>query len=544
MKLFLPQFSRAVWWWLGGGLVFRAIIAALLPVGFDEAYYYLYSRHLAWSYFDHPLMVALTTGIGWWPTGWISSLTIRLGAVVLYTFSLLLLYLTARYLFDEKTGVLALAIASVSPLLWIAFGVLTSPDNGLMLFWSLTLFLAAWEFLPDRYSSTSSLRSANYQPSFRLALIGLTVGLACLSKYHGFVLGGGLIGFCLTSRRTRRAMWSPWMGGALLLFLLTLTPLWWWNSQHEWISFRFHLGMRFAGAGESHPYRILAALGTWGLGLLYLFPTIGLPLWWSTGKSLLLHFQYCVQPPFTAGERVARDRSALILWVSLPIALGFTLLGGKQAIYPAWPAPGFWGLILLLAASASKWRSLTVRRWLGGSALVLGALVFVALLHLNVGLLQEPNKMPLLGGVVPVEQDGSTALLNVGQLRSRFARNADLMAALEAADFVFTDEFYLSGYVDMALHPLRATPITAFSQDPRGLAFWQQPETWVGQNALYVTLASLHPDPNELVAEFQPYFSDLEAIGEIPLTRGGTTTETVLVYRAKDMQRAYPYPYP
>ncbi|MEM8546037.1 MAG: 4-amino-4-deoxy-L-arabinose transferase, partial [Cyanobacteria bacterium P01_H01_bin.119] len=64
MKLFVPQISPAVWWWLGGGAVFRGLVATFLPVGFDEAYYYLYSRHLAWSYFDHPLMVALTTGIG------------------------------------------------------------------------------------------------------------------------------------------------------------------------------------------------------------------------------------------------------------------------------------------------------------------------------------------------------------------------------------------------------------------------------------------------------------------------------------------------
>jgi 4-amino-4-deoxy-L-arabinose transferase-like glycosyltransferase len=544
MKLFLPQFSRAVWWWLGGGLMFRAVVAAWLPVGFDEAYYYLYSRHIDWSYFDHPVMVALTTGIGWWPTGWISSFTIRLGALLLYTLSLLLLYLAARYLFDERTGVLTLAIASIAPIFWIAFGVLTSPDNGLMVFWTTTLLFAAWEFIPDRYSSTSSLRKAEYQPSFRLALIGISVGLACLSKYHGFVLGAGLVAFCLTSERTRKALWSPWMVVALILFATTLTPLWLWNAQNDWFSFRFHLFMRFAGNGDPSFYRPFDALGTWGLGLLYLFPTIGIPLWWSTGKSLLLHIQYLIQPPFTPGERVARDRSALILWVSLPIALGFTLLGGQQAIYPAWPAPGFWGLTILLAASAAQERSPIVRRWLGGTALVLVGLVVVALLHLNVGLLQKPNNVPLLGGLVPVEQDGSTTLLNVGQLRSQFAGQPDLLTALEAADFVFTDEFYLSGYVDMALHPLVQNPITVFSQDPRGFAFWQDTAAWIGQDAVYVTLASLHPDRIEGVAEFAPYFDELEAIAELPLIRGGAETETVLVYRAHTMQRPYEYPYP
>jgi len=48
------------------GLLFRCVIAFWLYPGFDEAYYYLYSLHLDWSYFDHPVLVALTTGFGPW----------------------------------------------------------------------------------------------------------------------------------------------------------------------------------------------------------------------------------------------------------------------------------------------------------------------------------------------------------------------------------------------------------------------------------------------------------------------------------------------
>ncbi|MDB9527709.1 glycosyltransferase family 39 protein [Oscillatoria sp. CS-180] len=536
--------SPVVGWWLGGGLAFRIIVAGLLPIGFDEAYYYLYSRHLAWSYFDHPIMVALTTGLGWWPTGIITPLTIRLGALGLHTLSLLLLYLVARHLFNEKTGVLTIAIASIAPILWIAFGVLTSPDNGLIFFWTLTLLIAAWEFIPYQMSNSTALRPSAYKPSYRIALIGLTLGLTCLSKYHGFVLGAGLVGFCLASDRARKALRSPWIALSLLIFLLTLTPLWLWNSQNEWFSFRFHLFMRFEGDGDPNPYRVLDAFGTWLLGILYLSPTIGFPLWWSTGRSLVQSLHDRFTHPLSEGEKAARDRTALILWTSLPLALGFTLLGGKQAIYPAWPAPGFWGLTLLLAHSAVNWRSRTLRRWLGGTAAFLGTLVLIALLHLSLGVLQKPGHFSPLGGLVPVEQDGSTTLLDVLQMRSRFSQTPKLTQALENADFVFTDEFYLSGYVDMALYPLASKSITCFSQDPRGFAFWHDPQRWLGQDALYITLDSLHRDRNALTAEFQPYFQTLELVEELQLTRGGAITETVLIYRALNMQQAYSYPYP
>ncbi|WP_155726575.1 hypothetical protein [Microcystis aeruginosa] len=35
-----------------GGLLFRIIIALGLYPGYDEAYYYVYSHNLDWSYFD------------------------------------------------------------------------------------------------------------------------------------------------------------------------------------------------------------------------------------------------------------------------------------------------------------------------------------------------------------------------------------------------------------------------------------------------------------------------------------------------------------
>ena len=132
-----------------GGLLVRGTIAAFLPPGFDEAYYYLYTRHLDWSYFDHPPMVALTTGFGVWLTGQVSPFTIRLGPLLLHTGSLLLLYLTARQLFSEKAALTSLTIATLCPLFLLGFGVLTLPDSPLIFFWTATLLLASQEILPS-----------------------------------------------------------------------------------------------------------------------------------------------------------------------------------------------------------------------------------------------------------------------------------------------------------------------------------------------------------------------------------------------------------
>ena len=76
--------------------------------------------------------------------------------------------------------------------------------------------------------------------------MGILIGLACLSKYHGFLLGFCLVGFCLSSKNHRSALLSPWTFLGFFLFIITLFPFLFWNYQHDWISLRFQLFDRFA----------------------------------------------------------------------------------------------------------------------------------------------------------------------------------------------------------------------------------------------------------------------------------------------------------
>jgi len=541
------QGQRGLLWLLVGGLIYRTIVAIWLLPGFDEAYYYLYSRHLNWSYFDHPVMVALTTGLGWWTTGIISPLTIRVGALLLYGISLGLLYLAARRMHNPAVGQMTMAFGTLVPLIVISFGILTSPDNGLMLFWSATLLVALWEFFPTRRRLNHYGVIGNaYIPTWRVALLGGLVGLACISKYHGFVLGLGLVGFCLSRKPYRKVFQSPWLVAAVGCFAITLFPLLYWNAQHDWISFRFHLGMRFdGGTDEPSPFRVGQMIGYWLLSNVYLFPLFGLPLWWvtlrQTGQQVMMSFT----PSWDTQEAQGRDQLALVLWLSLPIVLLFTVLGAKQQIFPAWPAPGYWGLLILLGAQAVLWqrrRPRLVQRWLWGSGAFLAILSVIALLHLQLGFLQQPSRYAPFGGLIPVEQDGSTELIDTLQLRRLIAEDPPLQAILPEVGFIFTNEYYLGGYFDMAIHPLRDVPVTAFSQDPRGFAFWFNQTDWLGQDALYMTLDRFAENP-DILGQYQPLFDTIEPLTTLDLRRGGEVTETIHLFRASGFNQPYGYPY-
>jgi 4-amino-4-deoxy-L-arabinose transferase-like glycosyltransferase len=517
------------------GFFVRLVISIWLHPGFDESYYYLYTLHPDWSYFDHPPLVAITTSIGIWLTGQVSQFTIRIGALFLYTGSLIFLYLAAIQLYSLQIAINTLAIASAIPIFQIAFGVLISPDTPLLFFWSISLWLASHEFFNKKF----------YRPSYRFTLICLTVGLACLGKYHGFILGFGFLGFCLLSPTYRRALTSQWFSIGIALFVLAISPIIAWNITHDWVSIRFQFGR----AIPSSEYQIDRVFTHLLVEMLYLFPTFGLPLLWAivcNTKQQIGDFNRWQQRRLrrSGAERDFEKRS-LLLWLSLPLILGFTIVSGYQQILPAWKMPGYWSATILFAerlAIDRHYADLRLRsRWFFGSILTITTLLFIALVHVADGTFQIPSKSAILG-LLPISQDSSTQLIDVQQLRQGFRSNSQLDLALKKADFVFTNRYYLGGQIGMAIEPIYHKPITCFDEDLRGFAFWSQPKQWVGKNAIYLGTKTFDVD---LYAQnrYHNYFSSLNKLGEIPILRGGVIVETFSVYQAQEMLKPFPRPY-
>lgn len=514
---------------LGLGLCVRVAIAILLPPGFDEAYYYTYTLHPNWSYFDHPPLVAIATGFGPWLTSSVTAWSIRLGPLLLHTGSLVWLTLATRQLFGRSAALLALAIATAIPIFQVGFGILALPDSPLMFFWSLCLYWAAWEFFD---------RDRPYRPSWKLAVVSLLVGLACLAKYHGLALGFGLVCFCLLSDRHRSALRLPWTLLGCGLFAIALAPIAIWNAQHEWASFLFQSSRAIPTTG----YRFDSLAVTWLVGIAYLFPTLGLPMWWAIVRGSWVSL--AARWGRWQGQETVPEKYLLLLCVSLPIAIGFTGMGGYRAILPTWPMPGFWGIVPLLGDLASQWRSPSlalVWRWLVGSGLTASLLMLLAALHVRAGIFQTPSDV-VFGGFIPVETDASTQLLDIGQLRRGIEQSPDLMRVLNESDFVLTNNWFASGQVAMAIAPLFPRPITCFSSDPRGFAFWSEPTQWLHQDAVYVVLDySSNTDPNP-EAPYRPYFQTVDFVERVSMQRRGTETAIARFYRMRDLVQPYLWP--
>ena len=338
---------------------------------------------------------------------------------------------------------------------------------------------------------------------------------------------------------------------------MTQIPVLYWNAQHDWISFRFQLGDRFAAYGDqSNHYSFSLLFGVIAAQVGYLFPSIALPLWWTSLKALVLKIRQRFIPlgkQTTASEinsaPSASTKVTFLLWSGLPVSLGFTLIGGATHTFPAWPAPGLWSLTLLLGYAAAQWRSRSVKRWLWGTGWIVGTVLIFALTHITIGTLQKSGDYALFGGVVAIEEDPSTELIDTVQLRRLLVQSTEFESEIASTDFIITPDFWLSGYLAMALPKMLNVPIGSFTTDPRGQAFWLEPAAWVGKDALLVSLETM--DKNSQGEEesrgkldaIAPYFQSVTPVAKIATYRGGEVSKTFYYYRAKNLLRLYLFPF-
>jgi 4-amino-4-deoxy-L-arabinose transferase-like glycosyltransferase len=209
---------------LGVLTLLRVVLSAKLQLHPDEAYYWLWSTRLDWSYFDHPPMVAYfiraTTLLSQ------AEFFVRLSALLTFVAGLWMLWRLARELFgDDRAAWYALLVFNVYPMNAAAF--IMTPDIPLIFFW-LAAMWATWRAV------------GTGKPGWWVAA-GALMGLAMLSKYNGVLLVGALFGYLIVSDEHRSHLHTPWPYVAAAVAFALFVPVVAWNAGHEWVSFRYQL---------------------------------------------------------------------------------------------------------------------------------------------------------------------------------------------------------------------------------------------------------------------------------------------------------------
>jgi 4-amino-4-deoxy-L-arabinose transferase-like glycosyltransferase len=462
----------------------RLVAGALLPLSADEAYYWLWSRHLAAGYFDHPPAIAFVIRAGTVLFGSVP-FGVRVGGIFLSFVASWFVWRTGAILArDEKVGALA------------------------CLFFNLTLMIAV-EMLaatPDAPSIAAAAvlcwtlaKVAETKDGRWWLAVGLAAGLGLLAKYTAFFLGVGALVWLIVSPAMRRWLASPWpiIGGVLALLLFA--PNLWWNDTHGWATFTFQFGRI---EGETFTLR-------------YLFEFLGAQVVLATPFVLALGVLGLGAASRTRDER--QMLIAAILWPSIAYFAWHSLHARVQGNWPCFLYP----LLSVAAALAAKradwsgWRG-PVARWSARLAVPVAAVLLIA------------AYAQAFFGVVPMgRKDPLARLLAVGfpdvtkKVEAlRLSAHAD---ALLTTDYASTAWFAFYG----------PGPVAEIGEEYRWPNAPVPAASLFAGPALYVSEARW--DRHELIGA---HFAQVVEIAHIDREREGVAIAHYVVYRVSGLKGA------
>lgn len=343
----------------------RLFAAACTTLGNDEVYYTLYAKYPDIAYFDHPPLVGWMIWLTTMGTHFSHEIFIRLGALVIGSANVYLLWLCGIHLRNAVAGNIAALLGAASFYVSVIAGVFVLPDTPQSFFWMLSL----WLFL--RYQDTS-------QDRFML-LFGLSAGFALLSKYHGVYLwlGAGLY-FLMYDRMAIR---KPVVYASALISFLIFLPVLVWNFHSPYSGIAYHEGR--VGSSSLLP------------NFKFFFPELFGQLFYNNPFNAFLAVVALLK---LRQDRNLPPKIKFLLCAGLPLIFTTLAMAMYNKTLPHWSGPGWFSLILAAAYVFSEEQNLHRKALsfsLKAGALLFTTAIILALFQVGTGyLLANPKAEP------------------------------------------------------------------------------------------------------------------------------------------------------
>lgn len=472
---------------IGGFGIFRLIYANLVNLSPQEAYYWIWSLHPSFSYFDHPPLVAYSIGLARIFFG-DSLLAVRLPAVLYGTGSALLIYLLGTRIFGPQVGLVSVLLLNLILSFSLNF-IFTTPDAPLLFFWCLTLFFL-WKAVGEA------------KPGFWLPA-GISFGLALLSKYTAVFLGASTLAWLLWTRELRPALKTRYPYLSVVLAFLIFTPVLLWNHEHQGASFLFQSADR---APASIGFSLQNFFGFLSSQMGMMNPLVFLGI---VAASLL-----AMRRNFLGG----RVEEKFLLAYTLPILLFFALVATQDWVKINWPIPGYPPLILLFVGyyEAGHWPARWVRRIY---APVLFALAVFPFLLLHALPFMKSIEVP---GSVDTLTGWPEVAAHVSRLRQDLSPQGPLFVSAWNHKNAAELQFYLPGHEEVYTQNILGEESLAYD-------FWFDPRPLVGKNAIFVwaDFDALNPDREE---KLRKVFAAIRPLPPMEIHRGAKTIRVFHFY--------------
>ena len=451
----------------------------LIQLSEDEAYQWIWSKHLALSYYSKPPLIAYTQFLGTSLWG-DNAFGVRFfSPIITALISLLLLRFFAREI-NARAGFFLLLIATATPLASVG-AVLMTIDPLSVLFWTAAL-LAGWRAVQPEGKTSDWL------------WVGLWMGLGFLSKYTELLQLLCWAVFFVLWPPARKHLRKPGPYLAVLINVACATPVLIWNSQNQWITVQ-HVAEN-AGAGKP-----------WEPTLKYFFDFVGSEF----GLLNPVFFVAMIWAGIVFWKRNRHNRYLVYFFsMGAPLFLVYLLQTFRSRVLPNWIAPAVLPLFCMMVIywdTQARLGLVWVKRWLT-AGLILGC-TMVLLAH-------DTNLVKKISGYyLPVNIDPLHRVREWDKIAAAVDTYRQNLLSEGKPVFLIADNYGLAGeltfYLPEAKRSVPSNPIVYYQTSPKPenqFYFWPGYTERKGDNAIYVReLSRDHPNPGpapeRLVGEFE-----------------------------------------
>ena len=323
------------------------VYAAALQLIPDEATYWVWSRHLAAGYLDHPPAIAFLIRAGTWLLGEQYEVAVRMLTPLMAAGAILITTALARHVLrDTRAAVWVCLIWLTSPLL-AGLGTFATPDTPGLFFSVCALAFAVLIAARDDQSESAASSVLFW------CVFGVFTGLALLSKYTTILLPGAVALAMLFSRAGRRHYRRPWIYLSGILALVVFSPVIWWNAHHQWASFLFqlHHGTETHADSSHQTGLIFSFIRFWQDAGTYIGGQAGI------FSPILFAIAMVVLVTYWRRYRTIAQIDRVLLWSgTLPLVFFGIIFLKSHHGEPNWPAFSYFPISLLMVRwLAEKW---------------------------------------------------------------------------------------------------------------------------------------------------------------------------------------------
>ena len=454
----------------------RLLAAAWTPITFDEAYYWMWSKHLAGGYYDHPPMVAVVIRLGTLIAG-DTEFGVRLVSILSALPMSWAVYRATEILFGSRRAAASATILLNVTLMAAVGTLIVTPDAPLLVASSLLLFALA------KVLETG-------QGAWWLA-VGAAAGAAVLSKYTALFFGPAILLWLIAIPKLRRWLISPWLYLGGLVAIAMFAPVILWNAEHHWVSFIKQMGR--ARIEDFRPAFIAELIPT-----QIAFAT---PLVWILGAMGL--YALATRRDGTMAARVLINA---MFWTIVVYFIWHSLHARVEA---NWFAPVYPAFAVAAAVAANltpwgpRWQRVAdfCRRWALPSGVVMFALLIV-----------QANTGALSG----YRRDATVRSVGVGW--RELASEIEAVRARVGATCVLAPDYGTTGW--LAFYLPKGTCVAQQNQRIRWVNMPEPDKAQLAGKLLYVH--EVWPIDHPL----KHMFARVEKVAEVARKRGPLTIET------------------